>query len=65
MSKSATGKAKKNDDLVGIEEENSFEFATDEVPVTKPGLLEKREKTSRGPRSRAVKSDEREYFDIE
>ena len=65
MSKSATGKAKKNDDLVEVEEENAFEFAAEEVPVTKPGLLEKRERVSRGPRSRAVKSGEKEYFDIE
>ncbi len=66
MNKSATGKAKKNDDLVEVEEDNAFEFAeAEEVPVTKPGLLEKRERSSRGPRGRAVKSDEKEYFDIE
>ena len=65
MSKGATGKAKKNDYLVEVEEENTLEFTSEEVPVTKPGLLEKRDRSSRGPRSRAIKSSENEYFDIE
>ena len=45
--KTKTGKAKKDDDLieVEVEESNTFEFANlggnneDEVPVTKPGVL--------------------------
>ena len=60
---------KKNDDAIDVEEENSFEFSTQEteVPVTKPGPLEKRERRSKGSNSesRAVTSADKEYFDIE
>ena len=66
INKSATGKAKKNDDLIEVEVDNGLEFSTDEVPVTKPGLLEKRERSSRGPRStRNNANPENELFDIE
>ena len=58
---------KKNDDLIEEEAEPSFQFSdnTEEVPVTKPGLLEKRERRSRGTASRAVPSQHEEHFDIE
>ena len=45
----ATGKAKKNDDIIELQEEesNSFSFAEEgEISVQKPGMLEKREKKS-------------------
>ena len=66
--------SKKNDDIIEISEErvdDTFEFSEDpmneEIPVQKPGMLEKREKRrSRGPDgSRAVVSEDQEYFDIE
>ena len=58
---------KKNDDVIEVEEEtNSFEFSQEtEVPVTKPGPLEKREKRKQSTESRAVESADKEYFDIE
>ena len=52
--KKQTAKAKKNDDLIEVEEEeNTFAFSNmggnneDEISVTKPGVLE-RERRSRG-----------------
>ena len=62
---------KKNDDeVIDVEEENnSFEFSQEnEVPVQKPGPLEKRErrsKSSASEESRVVTSESQEYFDIE
>ena len=69
--KSATGKAKKNDDIIELEEEesNSFTLGDEgEISVQKPGMLEKRDKkNTQEPESvsRAVTSDNVEYFDIE
>ena len=69
--KSATGKAKKNDDIIelGEEESNTFNFAEEgEISVQKPGMLEKRDKKNTDEsqsESRAVTSDNVEYFDIE
>ena len=65
---SAAGKTKKDDDLIEIVgEEETLEFSSDpsgEVAVTKPGVLA-RERGSRGPdESRAVASDDAEFFDI-
>ena len=43
--KSATGKAKKNDDIIGLGEEESNSISLgdeDEISVQKPGMLEKR-----------------------
>ena len=61
---------KKNDDIIFEEKANeTFEFSEEpidggEISVQKPGLLEKRSK--RGPeKSRAVVSEDKEYFDIE
>ena len=72
QTKSASGKSKKYDDLnnteatVDIQEDQTtLEFGADEIPVTKPGILEKRERKGRGPSSRVAKSPEQEYFDIE
>ena len=56
---------KKNDDVIDVEEENSFEFSQEtEVPVQKPGPLEKRERRTKSE-SRVVTSADKEYFDIE
>ena len=57
---------KKNDDVIEVEEEtNSFEFSQEtEVPVQKPGPLEKRERRTKSE-SRVVTSADKEYFDIE
>ena len=67
--KSATGKAKKNDDIIELEEEeiNSFSLGDEaEISVQKPGMLEKRDKkNTEESESRAVTSDNVEYFDIE
>ena len=69
--KSATGKAKKNDDIIGLGEEESNSISLgdeDEISVQKPGMLEKRvQKNTEEPKSefRAVTSDNVEYFDIE
>lgn len=69
--KSATGKAKKNDDIIELEEEesNSFTLGDEgEISVQKPGMLEKRDKKNTQEtesESRAVTSDNVEYFDIE
>lgn len=69
--KSATGKAKKNDDIIELEEEgsNSISLGDEgEISVQKPGMLEKRDKKNTqepNSESRAVTSDNVEYFDIE
>lgn len=70
--KKQTAKAKKNDDLIEVEEEeNTFAFSNmggnneDEISVTKPGVLE-RERRSRGTQeSLAVESASEDHFDIE
>ena len=58
---------KKDDDVITVEDENSFEFSQEtEIPVQKPGPLEKRERR-RKPEggSRAVASTNEDFFDIE
>ena len=57
---------KDDDEVIDVEDENSFEFSQEtEVPVQKPGPLEKRERRRKADTSRAVTSSDQEYFDIE
>ena len=66
QSETMSGRAKKDDDAIDVEEENSFEFSQEtEISVTKPGALEKRDRRRNEDSSRAVVSDDAEYFDIE
>lgn len=65
---------KKDDDVITVEDESSFNFndeSSTEISVQKPGPLEKRDRRSKKQdgteqqSSRAVSSTDAEFFDIE
>ena len=53
---------KKDEDTIELEDENSFEFNEEEIPV---GPMKKPERRRKAATSRAVTSESQEYFDIE
>ena len=53
---------KKDEDTIELEDENSFEFNEEEIPV---GPMKKPERRRKANTSRAVTSADQEYFDIE
>ena len=53
---------KKDEDTIELEDENSFEFNEEEIPV---GPMKKPERRRKAATSRAVTSENQEYFDIE